>query len=323
MATRRTGGWQPPDNSSGGTGPMVQRIRAEIEELAEVIGAVSPRLTDLDNRLREIGMAMRDLEIRVAEQDTGAREIAALLKRLDARVEWLERNIRLQAATAEAVLEDVGPEEIRLAGLAEAGLSAAAGLLSGSARSGMESAIQAHAGAVEAHNRHRAQALAACRTLASTPWTDQAHHEAASQFEREFRDAEQVRQSIRQLAGPALMASQKLADDEERHAAVADVVSRGDQAASALAAMLRARLAEAVGTGSLLPSWFTSVLGPIPPAQDTRRWMDAGTALLAYRITYAISDPVQALGPRPDRSARPRQASWHDQLTRQLNELRT
>ena len=323
MAARRGSGWQQPDSGGGNVGPLVQRMRAEVEELVEAFGSVPPRLTDLDNRLREIGMAMRDLEVRVADQDATVRDAAAVLKRLNARVEWLERNIRLQAVTDEAQLDDIGPEEIRLAEIAETGQSEQAGLLSGSARSGLESAVQAHASALEAHTRHRGQAIEACRTLAGTFWSDEQHRQAATRFQQERQDAAAAKDSIRQLAGPALRASQQLSDDEDRHRAVADVVALGEQAWTTLNQLLRARLAEAVGSGALLPSWFTGVLGPIPPAQDTRAWMEAGTALLAYRVTYAVSDPIMALGSRPHAGAGSRQLSWYDSLTRQLRDLQT
>lgn len=323
MAGRRRGAWQQPDSGGANVVPLVQRMRAEIEELAEAFGAVPPRLTDLDNRLREIGIAMRDLEEQVAGQDSAVRDMSAMLKRLGARVEWLERNIRLQAVTAEAELDDIGPEEIRLAEIAEAGHQAQAALLSGSTRSGLESAVQAHTAAVQAHTRHREQALDACRTLADSLWTDQSHREAAEQFRQNRQQAAAAKESVRNLAGPALKAAQQLSNDENRHRMVSDVVAQGEQAWLALNQLLRTRLAEAVGSGALLPPWFTGVLGPIPPAQDTRRWMEGGTALLAYRVTYAISDPILALGPRPEPDGDERQISWYDQLARQLRDLQT
>ena len=320
MPARRSGGWQQPD-SSGGVGPVVQRIRAEVEELAEAYTAIPPRITDLDNRLREIGMAMRDVERQVGEQDTAVHDLTALVKRLGARVEWLERNIRLTDSAEEADLDEVGPEETRLAEVAEQGHRAQAGLLAGSSRSGLESAVQAHQDAVQSHARHRDQALDACRDLAHLPWTDPRHRQAAERFQQERADAERTRASIQDLAGPALQAAQQLAVDEERHREVADVVGRGERAWATLNGLLRSRLAEAVGSGNLLPAWFTAVLGPIPPMQDARRWMDAGTALLAYRVTYGITDPVLPLGPPPGAGSGPRRSSWHDQLTRQFREL--
>ncbi|MDF4254606.1 hypothetical protein [Streptomyces sp. WMMB303] len=46
--------------------------------------------------------------------------------------------------------------------------------------------------------------------------------------------------------------------------------------------------------------------------------MDLATQVLAYRVTYTITDHVLALGPEPDQHE-PRRISWHHQLTRALN----
>ncbi|NLT55460.1 MAG: hypothetical protein GXX79_13055 [Actinomycetales bacterium] len=83
---------------------------------------------------------------------------------------------------------------------------------------------------------------------------------------------------------------------------------------------MRTLVAEAVGTAALLPSWFTTVLGPMPPAEHTDRWMEVATELLAYRITYRIGDPVVALGPEPVGASRQRH-DWWAELDRSLREL--
>ena len=57
-----------------------------------------------------------------------------------------------------------------------------------------------------------------------------------------------------------------------------------------------------------------TVLGPVPPAHKTQEWMDLATQVLAYRITYEVTDKVVALGPEPDRRV-PRRTAWHRELT--------
>jgi hypothetical protein len=99
------------------------------------------------------------------------------------------------------------------------------------------------------------------------------------------------------------------------------VIAAGERAWEALQAALRVRVADAVGEGALLPAWFTSVLGPIPPAEDTRSWMEAATDLLAYRVTYGVDDPASALGPEPAVEASARRRAWHQQLRRRLRDL--
>jgi FdhD protein len=119
----------------------------------------------------------------------------------------------------------------------------------------------------------------------------------------------------------AVEAAERLGLDEELRRAHAHVIDDGERAWAHLLARLRGRVAEAVGEGALLPAWFTTVLGPIPPAEDTRDWMEAATHLLAYRVTYGITDPVVALGSEPGEGHTARRRAWHQQLKRQLRDL--
>ncbi|MFC8728206.1 hypothetical protein [Streptomyces bacillaris] len=45
--------------------------------------------------------------------------------------------------------------------------------------------------------------------------------------------------------------------------------------------------------------------------------MDLATQVLAYRVTYGISDLVVALGPAPD-AYLPRRTEWHGELVKSL-----
>jgi hypothetical protein len=70
----------------------------------------------------------------------------------------------------------------------------------------------------------------------------------------------------------------------------------------------------------LLPVWFTTVLGHQPPAEDTQAWLDTATALLTYRITYEITDPVVALG--PDAAGDTRRQAWRTEIADALRRHR-
>ncbi|MFI8930639.1 hypothetical protein ACIG3E_23545 [Streptomyces sp. NPDC053474] len=100
------------------------------------------------------------------------------------------------------------------------------------------------------------------------------------------------------------------------------VIEAGDKARKMLEGQLRGRLAEAIRDRMLLPAWFVAVLGPIPPATQTQEWMDTGTQVLAYRITYLVTDPVVALGLKPDAAREPRWASWYEELNKKLRPWR-
>lgn len=82
---------------------------------------------------------------------------------------------------------------------------------------------------------------------------------------------------------------------------------------------LRSRVAEAVSGAELLPVWFVTVLGPMPPTRNANAWLDVATDVLAYRITYQVTDPVVAPGPQPDGRRQPRRAAWYSELTNELS----
>ncbi|OEJ21734.1 hypothetical protein AS594_39155 [Streptomyces agglomeratus] len=81
---------------------------------------------------------------------------------------------------------------------------------------------------------------------------------------------------------------------------------------------LRSRLSDVVAGTDLLPVWFATALGPLPPARNADAWIEAATDFLAYRITYQVTDKVVALGTAPSKSAEPIRRTWHKELTEEL-----
>src|SRR4051795_5104743 len=146
----------------------VVQLRNDVDDLGVAIGDLPERLNALDGSLDDVRNALRQVQKRSIAVETTAHDLAALVKRLDARVEWLERNIRLQAATAEAHLDDIDSLEAELAQVAEAGHVARSELLPPSGRSALEAAVAAHAEAVRAQVHQRDLAIGACEVLAET-----------------------------------------------------------------------------------------------------------------------------------------------------------
>ena len=299
----------------------VLQLRNDVEDLGSAIADLPDRFDTLNSSLTDVRNALHLVERRSEETELTAQDLAALVKRLNARVEWLERNIRLQADVPEAELDALDRRELELAQVAEEGHLAKAGLLQAANRSSLEAAVSAHAAAVRQHSHHREAAIGASEVLADTHRDDPRHAAAVEEFELAVTGLDETRKRLQSLAAPALEAAELLAADEENQVAVADVVAEGERAWAALQVRLRARVADAVGGGALLPSWFTSVLGPMPAAQDTRAWMDVATSLLAYRATYAVTDPVIALGLPPVDGENPRRRAWYHQLRRQFDDL--
>jgi hypothetical protein len=95
-------------------------------------------------------------------------------------------------------------------------------------------------------------------------------------------------------------------------------IEHGRDARARVTAALSERLIEAVDGNIPLPGWFTEVLGSTPSQTEPVRWWEAAVSLLAYRITFRISDPSGALGSRPGPSACARQRQWFGELDREL-----
>lgn len=310
------------DSEQDDLGSILTRLRGEIDDLTDVVEDLPGRMGTLGAQMEQVRRTMGELGSRTDEADAHVRELAALVKRLDARVEWLERNIRLHDPAAVVVeLDDAGPDLLHLAELADAGQRAQLGLMPAATRSRLEADVTAHAEAVRNRARQLQAALTASRTLAGTPLGEDDHVEAIGEFRLAVGAMAEAVRRARELARDAVEAAEELAADDDRRTGQAAVIERGDRAWTELLARLRARVAEAVGEGALLPTWFTTVLGPIPPAQDTRAWMDAATTLLAYRVTYGVTDPIVALGPEPVEADGSRRRAWHHGLRRQLRDL--
>lgn len=310
-------------DADGSLGFELRQLRTDLEDLAAAINFLPTRLGRLDGQLGHMRRQLERVEGRAADVDRALGELGAVVKRLNARVEWLERHIRLhEAGTLVVELDDVDPALARLAAVADVGLSVRAGLLSAAERSGLHTAIEACAGALGDRDARMAEALAASRTIAGTRYGHEEHREAIVAFRAGVQAMHAAAARADELASGAEEATHRLAQDEQRRALHADVIADGERAWDALLDHLRARIADAVGEGALLPAWFTSALGPIPPAEDTGPWMEAATELLAYRVTYEVTDPILALGPEPtgeDDGGRRR--GWHHRLRRRLREL--
>lgn len=72
----------------------------------------------------------------------------------------------------------------------------------------------------------------------------------------------------------------------------------------------------------LLPVWFTTSVGYKPPSRDTESWLDAAAGLLAYRLTYGVTDAVNALGPPAEEATDLARARRRADLARELERVR-
>ncbi|MGH3998950.1 MAG: hypothetical protein ACRDTJ_16020, partial [Pseudonocardiaceae bacterium] len=108
-----------------------------------------------------------------------------------------------------------------------------------------------------------------------------------------------------------------LAQNEQLRNAHAATIQAGKAAAQTMRLRLRATIAEALGEAALPPVWFTTALGITPPRSGANEWLDIATEVVAYRITYRVTDPVLALGTTPDTNTQDQYQS-HQELAGKL-----
>lgn len=301
---------------------LVQQLREDVARLREVVldSDLPGRVRFTENQLMRLRDVADDMETHLERTAAQAQEATALARRIDARVLWLERRIRLSEARVDEI-DDVTPDLVHLAASAEAGALAALALLPEPTRLELAAAVDVHDAATATLEAERDHALAAARTLADTPQGSAAHRAGLARYRTARATMADARDRAVRHQDEAREARRRLRRDDALREDTAATIEEGARADRELRGRLRDSVAEAVGTAALLPGWFTTVLGPMPPAEDTERWMDVACDLVAYRITYRITDPMVALGATPGRDANPRRQAWWRSLTAAFQEL--
>ncbi|MFE4925365.1 hypothetical protein [Streptomyces sp. NPDC056661] len=301
----------------------VSDLESEVSSLKSKVGYVE----DLDYELRGIRGDISSVESDLSSvtDDLGSldddvrchiKETSRDLKRLVARVQALEASSRIANGASEADFDTVEPLWRDLARTAALGREIRSELLSVQQRSAHSSGIRALKGAVRERDELRSEVVAAAAVLAATPPQAAEHRKAVLTFESARAHADNHHQRAVKLNGPAQQARAALDRDDALRETNASLLEESDKAQKELTALLRGCLAEAIRDRSLMPMWFVTVLGPVPPAERTQEWMDLATEVLAYRVTHQVTDAVVALGPETDDL--PERWEWHDDLTERL-----
>ncbi|GAA3372157.1 hypothetical protein GCM10017744_102530 [Streptomyces antimycoticus] len=290
-------------------------VQSKLEEMEETVERLPDRVdtleAELDETKEQIGRTTEDLESNISA-------IEGSVERVSRRVAALERRAR---QTANAVIVDLdadpGAELHHLALAVEEGVAAQAQILPDWQRAALEAPIGQLSRALEERGQHRRTVLRAAAILATTG----ADHPDRKTAERDFKTAapkaQQAHDRIEPLRRKVEESRPKLKADDNARTRYGKTISAGERADTKLRTRLRSRLADAISGKDLLPVWFETALGPLPPHRNPQAWMEAATDLVAYRITYRITDPVVPLG-QPPANAVPRRRSWHEELTREL-----
>ncbi|GAB1689678.1 hypothetical protein [Krasilnikovia sp. M28-CT-15] len=309
----------------------LQRLQQRVSSIASDLDELQDRHRDLDTSVDEVDNRVDALEtvqqeLREAHDDLqegiddDIARIAATVKALAATVGWMERRLRAEHDIAAAPLDAVDDNLRQLADRARRGQQSAAVLLSQPVRMAHQSRID-QLGELERNiEQDTALALQLSATLANRPRGSIEYREAGDAY----------RAAAKRLTGyrGRLPATRQAADDARRALNLDDKhrevhgpqVMTGEAARARLRDVLRARLDTAVAEGALLPPWLTLVLGHQPLAEDVAAWIELATSLLAYRVTYQVTDPVVALG--ADGHDDPHRQAWHHKLDQQLRDRR-
>jgi hypothetical protein len=280
----------------------VDKTRRDVEEIRDGLDGLSYN---------------KPWETDVQEVADGAEAAAAAVERLRRRLEWVERRLRRSEGIEPCDLDAVDEPTRELAGTALKGREAAQQMLTGYTR-------EIHRKRLAEYQQHEDEALAqraavvdGARRLATTEYGTQAHTLAAEEYRAARAALHQAADAIARIERRADEARTALAHDEQiRESGAEALVSAGEEAARQLRERLRCRLYEAISAGELLPTWFTSVLGD-RPGRRGHEWVTTAVELLAYRVTYGITDPVVALDQATGAGYSERD-HWRDQITKDL-----
>jgi chromosome segregation ATPase len=302
-----------------------------LDRLEREVSSLRSTVEDLDNE--DLPRKVRELESEVEENDSALRRVHSDLeeaagdvgdhtrqiKKLTDRVAWLERHVRQNPDTRTTDFDDATNTLRAVAETVQRGLAAESTLLNSNQRNTLAYTRSRYATALEQRDGAHQRVVELCGVLASTLPQDEEHKAAATALEGAVTAARASVKQLPQLATQAEEAAEKLADDDAGRQERAAVIAAGTKAHKRLRWELRSHLDEALVGEDMLPTWFITVLGPLPPARDTQKWMEAAVEILAYRSTYKISDPVVALGDEPSAHPATERSRWYREIRRLLN----
>lgn len=268
----------------------VDELRNELESLQRAVE---------DNESTTQGQT-RELEEKLEELESGIDDATRTLSRLSDRMSWAERHIRASGGATEVNFDDQASALKSLVRKVNQTQQAQAQHLDDADRYQLEASVAEFQQRATRIDELTVAALHASGTLTATSYGDDEHTKARKAFRAAFEPRQSEIKLHQQHQNQAEQARTRLAQDEQLRTTHAAIIQAGENAAQTMRTRLRKTITEALG-GSALPSvWFATVLGITPPGTGTDEWLKTATELVAYRITYGVTDPVLALGATPD-----------------------
>jgi hypothetical protein len=163
------------------------------------------------------------------------------------------------------------------------------------------------------------------RVLASTDRASRERGDAESSLRAlSTRRRTLLDEEIPAAVSAAEQARLALREADAVEARVVPQLERAECAWHDLQVRLRTRITDALGSNALLPLWFGHALGVAPPpgaSGDT--WIRTAASVLAYRVTFGITDQALPLGPpaAEGTDTTERRWTWRARLESDLDEL--
>jgi hypothetical protein len=243
------------------------------------------------------------------------------IEQLERRLHQLELLVWGTGGDDQTELDLTDPELVALAKAAEYAQTLSRMLVTPRVRAACEETIEACREWQQRYDQSRDTAIAASRAIATTRADQERHREAVQAFEVARAELNALRPRRQRMLNTAQHARLQLAHDREVRDRYGRDIADGHRAWATLNSRLRVRTAAAVERGEPLPTWLVESLG-VPPSSSAAEWRELAIQLLAYRITYAVTDPVDPLAAEPSTQDSPRRRQWHRELQRQLDAWR-
>jgi len=300
----------------------VSELRDDLDELSEHQDTLRQRVCMLEaDEIEPLRCSITDLEEATGEMHRELAQTRTAVQHLAGRLGWLEHHVRTSAGLTAIAIDEASPALRNLARKASQATTARAGILPDLQRNRLQAQINRYDNLRRQRQQHLATAVTNSEILTCCPGSGDEHAAASTAFRAALAQANQLAEQINSTRDDVSTARARLAADDKYRRTHLATITEGEQAKTALHRKLRQRITDAISDRALFPAWFTTALGYSPPADGTTQWITAATELIAYRITYAITDPAVALGPKPtpDQAIR---AAWFTTLTVTLRDQR-
>ncbi|MEV4638990.1 hypothetical protein AB0J80_16725 [Actinoplanes sp. NPDC049548] len=272
------------------------------EELRDVARTAEERTGHLAVRVDEtcerVATLARDHDALRRQTEIELRAARQANARLTGEIQLIEGRLRLEHGVQPVDLDAVPEEWAGLVAEVREAEEIRSGMLDDRTREEHHAVLDAYAELRRLAAESRSRALDASAVLANAKVGSRDFRKAASSYRRHWEQLCARNADLTGMREAVVVAELALERDLRRQEEYR--THSGSTAVAELTAHLRRRIDAAVESHALFPPWFTiTELGHRPSAVLAGVWRDVATRVVLYRITYAVTDGVSALGEPP------------------------